>query len=356
MQKEVKVLMLHPLCCDVDSFLKYTGLQKLTDSFKFIWETNNPDYLIVSEHINTNQKYRNKFKQLYNKHNIKIYFAGEAEYPDFNLYDYAVGFSTDLDLNDRYCSLPSPFTFFEGFISTNKNIIISSEDAQYELNNKNGFCNFLYSNFKAHPMRDKLFYEISKYKKVDSLGKHLNNVNEPGTGFVGHANECVAKKSRYKFSIASENATFPGYTSEKILTSLEAHTVPIYWGDPQVIKHINPKCFINCNEYTTIEEIIDIIKKVDEDDELWCKMISEPWQTLNQAEFSKKLDEDYVTFFRNIFKKKYDEGVRIPKGTRPDIYRHYYFNAKSDTVSKISLIFNKIKRKFCPENNFFCKN
>lgn len=350
MQKEIKVLMLHPCCRDVASFLKYTGLQELSKNFKFVWETNNPDYLIVSEHVNTNQKYRDKFKYLYNKNNIKIYYAGEAEYPDFNLYDYAVGFSTDLVLNDRYCSLPSPFTFGVGFISTNKNSVISLQDAKNELNKKKRFCNFLYSNPNAHPMRDKLFYEISKYKKVDSLGKHLNNFDIPGTGFVGHENECVLKKSLYKFSIASENATFPGYTSEKILTSLEAHTVPIYWGDPQVIKHINSNCFINCNEYNTIEEIIDAIKKVDDDDELWCKMILEPWQTSKQIELSKKLDEDYIIFFRNIFNRKYDEGIRIPMGTRPNIYRHYYFNAKSDVTTKFSIIFNKIKRKLCHGN------
>lgn len=345
MQKEIKVLMLHPLCRDVDTFLKYTGLQELTKNFKFIWETENPDYLIVSEHVNTNQKYRNKFKQLYNKHNIKIYYASEAEYPDFNLYDYAVGFSTDLKLNDRYCSLPSPYVFFESFITKNNNDITDIDEAKNKLAEKTSFCNFLYSNPNAHSMRDKLFYEISKYKKVDSLGKHLNNVNEPGTGFVGHANECVAKKSRYKFSIASENATFSGYTSEKILTSLEAHTVPIYWGDPQIVNHINPNCFINCNDYKNIDDILDVIKKVDTDDELWCKMISEPWQTSYQLDFNSRQNENYISFFLNIFNSNYIDGHRLPEGTRPNFYRKYYFNAKSDSKSTFFLIINKLKRK-----------
>ena len=344
MQKEVRILMLHPLCHDVDTFLKYTGLQDLAKDFHFIWDSITPDYLIVSEHVNTNQKYRDIFKNLYDKKNIKIYYAGEAEYPDFNLYDYAVGFSTELILEDRYCSLPSPFAFFSNFIATNINKITSIEQARNELVSKKRFCNFMYSNPNAHPMRDRLFFEISKYKKVDSLGKHLNNVKEAGTGFVGHAHECTTKKSLYKFSIASENATFRGYTSEKILTSLEAHTVPIYWGDPLIIKHINPKCFINCNNYGSIEEVTNVIKNIDHNDELWCEMVSAPWQTEEQASFSDKQNRDYVQFFKEIFTKDFADATRIPNGTRPEAYRCYYFNAKSNTTSKLKILVLKIKK------------
>ena len=193
-------------------------------------------------------------------------------------------------------------------------------------------------------MRDRLFHEISKYKKIDSLGKHLNNVNEAGTGFVGHAHECVFKKSPYKFSIASENATFNGYTSEKILTSLEAHTIPIYWGDPLVYNHINPECFINCNDYNSIDELINVIKEIDNDDNLWCQMIAQPWQTEKQKKYSEKINTEYISFFERIFSYSYKDGCRIPEGTRPNIYRKYYFNAKSDMTTKIKRIINKFKK------------
>lgn len=338
--------MLHPLCNNVDSFLTYTNLKDLCSDYYFEWDTSDPEYLIVSEHINTNQIYRNIFESLYKRNNIKIYFAGEAEYPDFNLYDYALGFSKDLQLKDRYCSLPSPYMFFNNFVSTRVNNLIDKESAKKILSLKTGFCNFLYSNPNAHPMRDQLFWAISKYKKVDSMGKHLNNVSESGTGFVGYSHECTLKKSPYKFSIASENATFPGYTTEKILTSLEAHTIPIYWGDPQVYMHINPKCFINCNEIKSIEEVINLIEKIDKDDELWCEMISEPWQLKSQQNFDKKLDNEYFEFFRNIFNMNTKDATRIPQGTRPEIYRSYYFHAKSNRKSKSDLIKYKLKLLF----------
>ena len=41
-------------------------------------------------------------------------------------------------------------------------------------------------------------------------------------------------KKPYKFSIAFENAWYPGYTSEKIVTSMLAGTIPIYWGNPDI--------------------------------------------------------------------------------------------------------------------------
>lgn len=35
---------------------------------------------------------------------------------------------------------------------------------------------------------------------------------------------------RYKFTIAFENQSYPGYVTEKIADALMAGTVPIYWG------------------------------------------------------------------------------------------------------------------------------
>lgn len=344
MQKEIKILMLHPYCKDVESFLNYTRLKHLKKKYNFVWDINDPHYIFVSENINTNQAYRDVLKRMYYKNNIKIFYAAEAEYPDFNIYDYAIGFCKDLKLNDRYISLPSPYIMFNNFITTNVNNIDTKEKAKIELYNKTGFCNFLYSNYNAHPFRDYLFYEISKYKHVDSLGKHLNNVNVPGTGFQGHQRDCINIKNKYKFSIASENASFPGYTSEKILTSLEAHTVPIYFGDPQICNIVNPNCFINCNNLSSIDEIIHLIKKIDEDDDLWCDMISQPWQTATQYSYNEKLNTDYFEFFNYLFSSELEKLKRIDIGTRPNVYRSYYFNAKAKKISYFSILKNKIKK------------
>lgn len=43
----------------------------------------------------------------------------------------------------------------------------------------------------------------------------------------------------YMFSIAHENASYPGYFTEKILDCFATGTVPIYWGDPEIGKVFN---------------------------------------------------------------------------------------------------------------------
>ncbi len=231
---------------------------------------------------------------------------------------------------------------FRNFIFDYNNSIQTKDEALFELRKKQGFCNFLYSNYSANPMRDNLFYGISKYKRVDSLGKHLNNVSVKGTGYHGHISDSVLLKKPYKFSIASENAYFPGYTSEKIITSLQAHTVPIYWGDPKIAENINEKCFINCHKYNSMDEIIDAIRKVDNDDELWCSMVSEPWQTEENKKYEKLRMDKYLDFFRNIFDQDIKHAARCSEGAFIYRYRDFFWRNKYAKYQRI--LKNKIQK------------
>ena len=216
-----------------------------------------------------------------NKAKIVVLFLGEAIEPDFNIADYAIGYPV-IDYNERYVRLPVPYTFFNQLISNKTNNL---NDASAELKLKTGFCNFIYSNSYSHPRRDELFYLINQYKQVDSLGKHLRNKTVSDPGMAG----TWKLKRPYKFSIAAENASFEGYTSEKIWTSLNAHTVPIYFGNPLIETEINPECFINANNLSDAE-LIKRVKEVDNDDNLYKHMISQPWQTQEQIKAYEKED------------------------------------------------------------------
>ena len=89
-------------------------------------------------------------------------------------------------------------------------------------------------------------------------------------------------KKPYKFSIAFENAWYPGYTSEKIVTSMLAGTIPIYWGNPDISREFNSASFINCHDFPTLDDAAAYVQKVDEDDNLWCEIMSRPWKTPEQ--------------------------------------------------------------------------
>lgn len=54
--------------------------------------------------------------------------------------------------------------------------------------------------------------------------------------------------SRYKFTVAFENSSAPGYHTEKILDPMLVGSIPIYWGDREIESVFNPASFIHVAE------------------------------------------------------------------------------------------------------------
>lgn len=342
--KEIRIYCLHPLCNNVDNALKYLQIDNLKSNFNFVLDDKNPDYLIATELIYTVTYYRALFNKLYERAKIVVFFTREAVTPDFNICDYAIGFDHGLSFADRFVRLPGPVQLYPAFVKQSKNEIDDLDKAAKELKQKTGFCNFLYSNPFAHPNRDLLFYAISNYKGVDSLGKHLNNVGNKAEGYKGHEDDSITLKRQYKFSIASENASFDGYTSEKIVTSLIAHTIPIYFGDKHIVENINPDCFVNCNNYNSLDEVVDAIKEIDGNDELWCRMISQPWQTQQQIDDSIIRVEKYQSFFCHIFSQDIHNASRRASGTFVNTYTTDVTRRNIYKPNLLKRLINKLSR------------
>jgi hypothetical protein len=233
-----------------------------------------------------------------------IFFPGEAIFPDFNLYDYAIGFDR-IDFGDRYLRhMLFPYSMQRG----------SSVQINDPLNRK--FCNFIYHNPDAHPNRDKFFQMLSEaYKPVYSLGKHLRNVGtciEPreGNWYQGS----IEAKSQYKFSLAFENATYAGYTSEKITSSFQARTIPIYWGNPDVALDFNAESFVNCHEHKSFKDVIDYVQYLDRNDEAYLKMLNASKGPCMQKEFYKNQIQELEDFLCAIVKNSREEIRRKPSG------------------------------------------
>ena len=345
---KIKVYFIHEFIHDLDAFASYLRIDENLKS-KMVWDSSCPDFLFASEWIYYKKHAFVEFKRLWSKAKVRVMYAGEAIEPDFNLFDYFVGFSNKCQMGDRFVRILSPLDMFDGFIHTIENDITTPADALACLNAKKGFCNFLYSNPNAHPRRDQLFHELSTYKKVESLGKHLNNVGKLGTGFVGHAAECKDIKSLYKFSIASENASFDGYTSEKVFTSLTAHTVPIYFGNKDVAEDVNPKAIINANKFDNHQDLVDYVRYVDTHDEVWMQMIMEPWMTPEQLVHHQERTRKYSEFWKWLFNGNVDAKKRIAEGTHVDNYRMFFFTGNFSMELNwhtLPRYFDKLKKKF----------
>gem|GEM_PF-749066 len=317
---EYRVTFLHYLCTSIDAKelarMMYLRDKELTD--RLVIDNENPDYIIVSEtcfsHLEDNLRLKDYLRR--RKDSIFIFRCHECIDPDLNLFDYALVWNPDLVCGDRVAHIvPYISVSREGTVISD----ITREEARRKLDSNPGFCNFIYSH-QSEP-RDTFFRLLSQYKRVDSLGPHMNNSDAP----VSRDAEdwyalSIKMKSGYKFSIAMENSSYKGYTTEKIVSSLQAHTVPIYWGDPAVADFINPKAFINCNDYPSFDAVIERVKEIDNDDELWLDMVTQPMQTEEQHDKILRMRDENDAFIRNIFTQDIKKAKRRPVGIWPDTF------------------------------------
>ncbi len=340
--KAVKVFSTHPFIKDKRTFVDHYRLDPLCDKFSFEWcDAQHAEYIFFSEHIYVNKKAYNTFKQVWENgrksNRIFIAFFEEAQKPDMNLFDYALCYDADFRLGDRITRVYPVHTFMRGFVIDNARPARNLEEAREMLQSKEKFCNFMYS--YSYKERDDLFRVISRYKHVDSLGRVFHNTDFVPTGFINHAKETTELRRPYKFTIAAENGVYNGYTSEKLMTALQANTVPIYFGNPRINEDFNEEAFINVSNYKTYEDLINTIKKIDEDDDLWCEIICKPWQTEEQILREEERLREYYAFFERIFQQSVKEAKRLEQCSRMDIYQKWYWSTKPKEMT----VYDRIK-------------
>ena len=103
-------------------------------------------------------------------------------------------------------------------------------------------------------------------------------------------------QKRHKFVIAFENTSTPGYTTEKIVHAFPAGAIPIYWGNPEIAKEFNEESFINCHKYgltdkgelEAIAKIVEEVKRLDNDDAEYLKMLGTPAFTRQKMTLTSK--------------------------------------------------------------------
>lgn len=143
---------------------------------------------------------------------VRIFYTGENVRTDFNVADYGIDFDY-MEFSDRHLHLP---LFALGNIEQNR-----------ALNKRENFCAYIVTNGgeKNNVLLRELFFDkLSKYKKVDSGGRHRNNIGY----FIEDKHKWL---QNYKFNLCFENSSYPGYLTEKLFDAYNAGCVPIYWGD-----------------------------------------------------------------------------------------------------------------------------
>jgi hypothetical protein len=163
------------------------------------------------------------------------------------------------------------------------------------------FCLFAVSNDVKE--RNDFFHALSKYKKVDSCGSVLNNLEKGCPGSNYDSKEYHDFIGDYKFMICFENTSLKNYLTEKLIIAYKSGTIPIYWGCP------------NLGDYVNVDSILYLKPDFSEADV--NKLISD----------IKVLDNNAT-----LYKKKF-ESIFFKDGVVPDAFNMNVLNAKVSAMT-----------------------
>jgi hypothetical protein len=229
---------------------------------------------------------------------IRIFVTGEYVTPNFNTSDYAMAFD-HIEFGDRYCRLPLIKLFRDSYATLCKD----RPPVEEVLAKKTGFCAYVMSNTKNSASEREQFVDaLNIYKPVALGGKWRNNVGGP-------VKDKIAFQSDYKFVLAIENHSAPGYLTEKFAQAAQSNAVPIYWGDPTITDYLNPKAFINAHDFDSTKALVEYIKNIEQDDQAYLAMLTEPWFP-NQHEPEAWQDTTFAAFLSNIFEQPLEQAYR----------------------------------------------
>ena len=220
-----------------------------------------PDLVIASHGLTLD-------KNDYSSQPITIGYSGES-FDVSGQYDLKLGFHFHNENN--YKRLPLWLLYIDWNINsvTDHPLHIANIKNRHERDyeHKPNFCNFTYRN----PVKSRIefFLALNQVKRVHSTGPLFNN-----QGF------CLQDKTlelqSYRFTIAWENIQLPGYVTEKLLHPLAAGSIPIYCGGSESIRDFNPHAFINRDDFTSNQDMIDWIMHVNSNEKLLQRYWQEP--------------------------------------------------------------------------------
>lgn len=271
-----------------EAAIRQNDLYRLLDKhFPLALDRQSPDFVIYSD---VGDRFRSFTC-------TRIYCGGENVRPDFSECDFAFSFDNTDERNFRF-----PPYLIQGAEEGRGLLTYMSNqrrDVADMFADKTQFCNFIYHNPDCGE-RNHFQKLLSRYKKVDSAGRVFHDT----PGLAPRDPECrpedkISFIRNYKFTIAFENESHPGYTTEKIFHPSTAGSVPIYWGNPHIAREFNPASFINCHDFPSFQDVVKKVVEIDMDDDEYKKYLSaSPFigENIIQAELEKALAR-----FQDIF-------------------------------------------------------
>lgn len=258
----------------------------LSNDFLIVRDDQNPEYLIFGD-----RNFGETNKAFNGTNTIKIFYTGENQRPwDYDCH-YAIGF--DHFDNERHYRLP----LYVLYDWDNRRKGIKKEPVKLNYEDRK-FCSFVVKNGNC-TKRNEFFYKLNSFLKVDSGGPLFNNIGYVLPSGDRAVQEKLAFLPNYRFNLCFENASYPGYATEKLYEAFLGNTVPIYWGSPTIFLDFNSDAFLSWHNFKDDEMFLKEIQYVNQSKSTWEYMVQQPmWKTNPYMD----MEQLRLWFRNNIFK------------------------------------------------------
>lgn len=260
---------------------------------------------------------------------VRIFYTGENVPADWLSTDWA--FTFEHDPHPRHFRLPHwPF-----YVDPAALVKPAEVNVDRILAGKSRFCGFVVSNPLCRA-RNEFFRRLSRYKPVDSGGRLLNTLGHRVADKRAFLAEC-------RFTIAFENESHPGYTTEKVVEPMLVDSIPIYWGDPLIGREFDTRSFLSAHDCGSrrlsplLDELVDRVVEVDRNPDLLRAMLARPWLRGNRI--PESIDEEVVLDqFTRIFTTPIE-----PVARRRGLARQFGLDRVPDALGSVR---RRLRRKW----------
>lgn len=275
----------------------------LSKKYNVIVDSENPDIIIQTDlHYNSEQvdtftkKLPTNFRPE-DKNKKFIYVSGEVA--DFkspilsNENLWSIGYNKFE--HPRYLRQPScvfdVWTLFDESRLTDSPLSWLTEKRNYELikNRNQRFCSITQAS--NNEFRGTIFDKLNEYKQVTSSGPWRQNIdkNEELNKYQWMKPEYIGRNdgltyrekinffNKYKFNISIHYTNTDYIVQEKLFHAFFSGTIPIFFGNKHILEEgFNPNSFINLHNFDDLNDFLNLVKTIDNDEQLRKKYIDEP--------------------------------------------------------------------------------
>ena len=247
-----------------------------------------------------------------------LFLTGENVVPDMARCDFAISFDRAIQ-TPNHMRIPNwvQRLYLNGLSPRS---LLSSARTKHEAGDR--FGAFIFRNKVA--FREDFARTLAGRAPLDCPGASLNNMAPIGDAVA----EKLAFLRQYRFCVAFENESAPGYTTEKLPEALLAGTVPIYWGDPLVGLDFNRAAFLDYADYGSADALADAVMAVEADPKTWRRLADEPAYAGDTVPACAD-EEEMFAFFERMF----DQVSKPAPATLLSRIEDDFAAAASDTIS-----------------------